>query len=410
MRGWKEVLFTDHYEISSGLSKPATEFGFGYPFLSFKNVFENYFIPEDLNQLVNANEKERKSCSIKKGDIFLTRTSETKEELGMSCVALNDYENATFNGFTKRLRPKTKNEIDPYFIGFYLRSPKFRSDISAFANLITRASLNNDAIGRLKLFLPPLNIQEKIGSILFSYNRLIENNLKRIKLLEEVAQRTYEEWFVKFRINGEQLAIDEMTGLPVGWERKKLNQVANIISGFPFKSSDYIENGCYKIVTIKNVQDGYFVPNTTDSLIEIPSKVKKEQELNTGDIILSLTGNVGRTCLVYGDNYLLNQRVAKLIAKENFSFGFVYATMRNQKMLTTLENISNGAAQQNLSPNNMGNVDVVCPDENTLSKFNDISDSSIKMICKLYLQNQKLKESRDILLPKLMNGTLNIES
>ena len=119
---WKEVRLADYYDISSGLSKPAKDFGSGSPFLSFKDIFHNYFVPSELSQLVKSNEIEQGKCSVKKGDVFLTRTSETVEELGMSCVALKDYPNATFNGFSKRLRPKPNSPIDPKFIGFYLRS------------------------------------------------------------------------------------------------------------------------------------------------------------------------------------------------------------------------------------------------------------------------------------------------
>src|SRR5947207_14677653 len=103
---WKTVPLRDLYEFSSGLSKPRSEFGFGYRFLSFKDVFHNYFVPAHLVELVNSTQEEQLSCSIKKGDVFLTRTSETIDELGMSSVALKDYEGAIFNGFTKRLRPK----------------------------------------------------------------------------------------------------------------------------------------------------------------------------------------------------------------------------------------------------------------------------------------------------------------
>jgi len=303
-----------------------------------------------------------------------------------------------------------KEKIDPHFLCYYLLSPLMQNELLSKSAGSTVPHINVKDIKNLNLFsLPPLPIQRLIASILTAYDDLIENNSKRIKLLEELAQRTYEEWFVKFRVNGRQLIIDEKTGLPEGWERKKLNDVVNIISGFPFKSSEYVDNGQFKIVTIKNVQDGYFVPNTTDTLVGIPQKVKKEQVLETGDIILSLTGNVGRVCLVYGDNYLLNQRVAKLITNEKSSPGFVYFTMRNDKMVTTLENISNGAAQQNLSPINMGNIEVNYPDETIISKFNKVSNNVVKQICRLYVQNQKLKESRDMLLPKLMNGTINVE-
>jgi type I restriction enzyme S subunit len=302
-----------------------------------------------------------------------------------------------------------KGKVSPEFLCYYLLSPLMQQELLSKSAGSTVAHINVKDIKELNLFnLPPLLTQRRIASILSAYDDLIENNLRRIKLLEEIAQRTYEEWFVKFRINGEQLPIDEKTELPLGWKRRKLKEVINIVSGYPFKSTDYVDGGRYKIVTIKNVQDGYFVPITTDSLFEIPPKVKNEQILHTGDIILSLTGNVGRVCLTYGGNYLLNQRVAKLVPSEKISTGFIYSMMRNEKMLYILENISNGTAQQNLSPINMGNVEIVYPDENTVYNFNKLSDASVRHICNLSVQNQYLKESRDILLPKLMSGTIKV--
>src|SRR5262245_12209067 len=103
---WPTVPLGELYEFDSGLSKPRSAFGSGYPFLSFKDVFQNIFVPNRLTELVNSTVHERMTRSIQRGDIFLTRTSETQDELGMSCVALSDIPDATFNGFTKRLRPK----------------------------------------------------------------------------------------------------------------------------------------------------------------------------------------------------------------------------------------------------------------------------------------------------------------
>ncbi len=148
---WKEYSLTDLYRVSSGLSKPAKDFGEGYPFLSFKDVFYNFFLPDGLTELVRSNDKERNTCSIKRGDVFLTRTSETMNELGMSSVARKDYPDATFNGFCKRLRPYTDIPLYPEYVGYFLRSPGFRLELTAFSTMSTRASLNNDMIGRLKL-------------------------------------------------------------------------------------------------------------------------------------------------------------------------------------------------------------------------------------------------------------------
>ncbi|MFM6400822.1 MAG: hypothetical protein ACKPFF_29445, partial [Planktothrix sp.] len=109
-----------------------------FPFLSFKDVFNNFFIPEKLSELVESTDKERESFSIKRGDVFLTRTSETVKELGMSCVSLKDYENATFNGFTKRLRPNNNFVIVPEYAGYYFRTSKFRSEVTAMSSASTR--------------------------------------------------------------------------------------------------------------------------------------------------------------------------------------------------------------------------------------------------------------------------------
>ena len=167
---WREYLLGDLYNFSSGLSKNSKEFGFGKPFLSFKTVFNNYILPEELPDLVNSNVDEQERCSIMKGDIFLTRTSETLNELGMSSVALRDYPEATFNGFTKRLRPKGK-QIYPLYVAYYMRSPFFRANINSMASMTTRASLNNDILSRLPIQIPTYEEQEKIGDILYSFDK-----------------------------------------------------------------------------------------------------------------------------------------------------------------------------------------------------------------------------------------------
>lgn len=115
---WETTTLLAHYDVRSGLSKSAKDFGSGFPFLTFKDVFYNYFAPSHLGDLVQSTEKDRVACSVQRGDVFLTRTSETMHELGLSCVALQDYPDATFNGFCKRLRPKPDCSLVPEFVGY----------------------------------------------------------------------------------------------------------------------------------------------------------------------------------------------------------------------------------------------------------------------------------------------------
>ena len=197
MSEWQKYKLGEVYSFSSGLSKSSDQFGYGFDFLTFKDVFNNYFLPDKLTALVNSTEKERQTCSIKRGDVFLTRTSETDDELGMSSVALKDYPNATFNGFTKRLRPLGNVEIYPEFVAYYFRSPRFRANIVGMSSITTRASLNNSMLAELPLLLPNYEEQVRIATILKSLDDKIELLHRENKTLEAMAETLFRQWFIE---------------------------------------------------------------------------------------------------------------------------------------------------------------------------------------------------------------------
>ena len=226
--------------------------------------------------------------------------------------------------------------------------------------------------------------------------------------LEEMAEEIYKEWFVRFRFPGYEKA-KFINGLPEGWEKKPINSFVEIISGYAFKTEVFDSEGIYKLVTIKNVQDGYFVTETTDYIHELPKNLKDDCKLKDKDIILSLTGNIGRVCLVYGDNYVLNQRVAKLKPKADNLFEYVYLMFMSKFLRATLENLSNGAAQQNLSPVEMGKLKYLLPSNDILTKFSSITKSFYEEILILYKKNLVLQQTRDLLLPRLISGKLSVE-
>lgn len=401
---WKKIKLAELYTVHNGLSKGSQFFGSGYPFLSFSTVFNNYFIPPELPDLVQSTEKEQQDYSICRGDVFVTRTSETSDELGMSCVALRNYPCATYNGFTKRMRPIDQERVLPEYIGYYMRMPSFRGEFRAFSTMTTRASLRNEDLLGLEVTLPSIDVQKRISDILACYDNLIENNQKQIKLLEKAAQRMYKEWFVDLHFPGyENTPI--INGIPQGWRSDEVKSVVSLLSGYAFKSSSFVDNGKYKIVTIKNVQDGNFDGENVNSIAEIPSKMPPHCILNDGDILLSLTGNVGRICLVNGENYLLNQRVAKLNSKNP---AYSYCLFRSKEMFDAMNNLANGAAQQNLSPIRTENMRILIPNDELINTFENIVLPMIEKILLLNKSNGKLKQARVRLLPKLMSGELEV--
>lgn len=251
---------------------------------------------------------------------------------------------------------------------------------------------------------PDIEVQSRIVNVLGNIDDLIENNQKQIKLLEEAAQRLYKEWFVDLHFPGYK-DTPIVDGVPVGWEKAPIDSRIALLSGYAFKSAQFDNSGSYKIVTIKNVKDGAFDGSNTSRIVSIPDKMPRHCILTDGDILLSLTGNVGRTCIVDGNNYLLNQRVAKL---QSDIPAFTYCLFRSNDMFDAMNNLANGAAQQNLSPIRTGKITILFPADNLLEEFERIVGSLIsKMLC-LRKQCDLFIQARDRLLPKLMNGEIMV--
>ena len=267
-----------------------------------------------------------------------------------------------------------------------------------------RQRVNNDVFNNIEVCFPDINIQRKIGEILSSYDNLIENNQKQIKLLEEAAQRLYKEWFVDLRFPGHE-DVEIVDGLPEGWNYTTVHSFIKLQSGYAFKSKSFDNTGKFKIVTIKNVQDGKFDGNNVNRIVEIPTKMPSHCKLIEGDTLLSLTGNVGRICTVIGSDYLLNQRVAK-IASDYPSYA--YYLFSSKKMFHDMNNLANGAAQQNLSPIRTGQMQILKPSEDILLRFEEMTKP---LIDKKILLNKSMitaTQSRDRLLPKLMSGEIQV--
>jgi type I restriction enzyme S subunit len=329
---------------------------------------------------------------LKKNDVIIAMTEQGPGLLGSPALVPAD-EKYLHNQRIGLINEIDNTRIDKEFIYRLFYTAIVRNEIFGSATGTKVKHTAPKRIYSIEVEIPPLPTQRRIASILSAYDDLIENNLKRIKLLEEAINIYYKKL------------------LSIGYKNftnEKLNSFVDIISGFPFKSNYYNDNGKHKIVTIKNVQDGFFVPVVTDRIEDLPDNMNKALFLSTGDVIMSLTGNVGRVCLVYGDDYVLNQRVVKLSSKEPIDQSFIYALVRDKEMLTILENLSNGTAQQNLSPIKMGELLIRYPSSNLREDFNKKVSPMIEMICKLNIQNTKLREARDILLPRLMNGEIEV--
>ena len=299
---------------------------------------------------------------------------------------------------------RANDNIDSTFLYYVLSDDSFFDHMMSSANGTKMPRGNRKLIPSFEIPLPPLSTQHRIASILSRYDSLIENYQKQIKLLEEAAQRLYKEWFIDLRFPGHEntMIVD---GVPEGWEKKPVKTIIELQSGYAFKSSAFMDDGIYKIVTIKNVKDGAFDGENVSKIASIPEKMPKHCILENGDILLSLTGNVGRVCIVNGKNYLLNQRVAKL--KSAYK-AYTYCLFRSRDMFIEVNNLANGAAQQNVSPIRIGEMKILIPEKKWLDDFERTVSNYILGIITLQSQIRFLTEVRDRLLPKLMSGEIAV--
>ena len=405
---WKEYKLDEVYEVSNGLSKKREEFGFGYEFLAFTDVFNNYFVPQTLDNLVNSSEMERVKCSIKRGDVFLTRTSEKLDELGRSCVALKDYPNATFNGFTKRLRPIGNVEILPEYAGYYFRSLKFRNAVTSMSSMTTRASLNNDMISLLTITVPTLEEQENIANILSCLDEKIELNNEMNKTLEEMAQCIFKRWFVDFEFpneNGEpykssggEMVDSELGMIPNGWEVVNYINTSDIQYGFAFKSKLFNDKEGKPIIRIRDISNSYTPTYTTEEYNDLYIVTKN-------DILVGMDGEF-KAHIWGGKDSLLNQRVLRIRPKDNNSIAYSYFSIKEP--LRYLENSKVGTTVIHLGKKDIDNIKIVYPPNNLISKYRDIADNLINKICENKVEIMELLELRDSLLPKLMSGEIKV--
>ena len=409
-----KYALSDLYEMSSGISSTKEQAGHGAPFVSFSTVFNNYFLPDELPDLMDTNEKEQEVYSIKAGDVLITRTSEIIDELAMSCVAVKDYPKATYSGFTKRLRPKKEGMAYPKYMAFYFRSELFRKAVTNNAFMTLRASFNEDIFTFLDVYLPNYEEQVRIGDMLYAVECKIQKNKEINDYLEEMAKTIYDYWFVQFDFPGENGKPYKSSGgpfkngLPIGWNYVPIKNICNILSGFPFQSDDYVQNGKYKLLTIKNVQDTGINLDVDNYISILPENMPEFCKLDIGSILMSLTGNVGRVGILYDSNCLLNQRVSLMQAKNPIIAPFIYCLLKSSKMRYILESLATGTSQKNLSPIEAGKI-MIPYDSEIIKDFSIKVTPLIDSIITNLKENNNLTDLRNWLLPMLMNGQAAIE-
>ena len=408
----KKFAFADLYEMASGISSSKDQAGHGAPFVSFGTVFNNYFLPDKLPDLMDTSEKEQETYSIHKDDILITRTSETIDELAMSCVAVKDYPGATYSGFTKRLRPKKEGIVYSKYLAFYLRGYLFRKAVTNNAFMTLRASFNEDIFSFLNLYLPEYNQQKIIGDLLYKIEEKIQINKKINDNLEQQLMLYFDYWFNQFNFpdaNGKPYrksgGIMTKEGknnreVPIYWHTGSLDEIACIIMGQSPAGSSYNENEEGMVFYQGSTDFGSIYPVTRSYTTE-PSRIAEIH-----DTLLSVRAPVGTLNIAY-EKCCIGRGLAAIHGKNNNS-GYVRYLLKNNRCF--FDNINNtGTTFGSITKDILFSMPVIIPSDDVVSKFENIATSMEKVIYENEFQIRQLSSLRDWLLPMLMNGQATIE-
>ena len=358
-----------------------------------------------------------KSVYISHGENFLTKTGlksgtkllpkdtvlfSSRAPIGYVAIASNPI--CTNQGFKSIIC--NKEIINPLFLYYYIKGNL--DYIKLFGTGATFPEISGAAMRKIKVQIPSIPTQQKIASILSAYDRLIENNTRRIRLLEQMAENLYKEWFVRFRFP-EHENVEMVNGLPKGWKTIHIKELAQLKSGYAFKSEWFIEEG-EAVAKIKDI--GNILMDTSNfSYVDKENCIKaKKFLLTTGDLTIALTGaTIGKISIVpkHKGNIYTNQRLGKFFLGDNpmEKLPFLYCLFTQESMVSNIVNLSNSSsAQPNISPEQIEKIKIL-GNHDIISMYNKTCNPLFSNILALYSQNQLLTRQRDLLLPRLMSAS-----
>lgn len=336
-----------------------------------------YITPEKANEL---------NCYAIKDDLIFTAAG-TLGQVGMipSKTKFNKYVISN-----KQIRARiNRNLVLPEYAYYWFSSPWIQKKLCNNNKGSTVPLLTLSEIKSLPIKYPQnLKKQEKVVKILSSIDVQIKRNNDMVQKLQVLTQGIFNKFY----------------GRKIYSFNASMSEVCKFPSGYAFEPSYYRIDGNYQLVTIKNV-NGIFVDNQKiDCLSKLPPKMKPFCYLKVGDILLSLTGNVGRISINTLNNALLNQRVAKFVCDEKYK-AYLYILLNTNYYQEKLKQMASGTSQKNLSPNGIENLKIYVPDN--INDFNMTTNEIFSQLCKINLLTSKLQEIKNKLLPLLINQQLS---
>ncbi|AKH32402.1 Type I restriction modification DNA specificity domain protein [candidate division SR1 bacterium Aalborg_AAW-1] len=331
---------------------------------------------------INLDIKFNQSNICDKGDIIVADASEDYSDIGKA-IEITNIDNQKIVAGLHTLHFRSKDKIFASgFLGYLLKTSSFRRKIQFIAQGAKVLGISVKEFNKIGFIIPEKQEQTKIASFLSAVDEKIQS-LTDLR----TAWADYKTGIMQ-QIFSQEIRFPGFTD---EWEEKKLGEVCDLKNGYAFESSNYVEGGDYKIITISNVQNGQLNLSSFNTINSLPVDIKNYQILKKGDLLISMTGNVGRVCIVNQNNLLLNQRVGKLEIKKINQI-FFYQLIRQNKFVFKMTQLAQGGAQPNI-----GKFDILgyklqipsLPEQEKIANFlSSIDDKIVELDAQIQIAKQ----------------------
>lgn len=386
----------------------------GIPFYRQKEIIEKHdkkqisdplFISNDVYENIKT-----KYGIPKQGDLLLSAVGVT---LGIPYIVQN--EQFYFKDGNLIWLKDFNTKINSKYIYYWIDSKFGLASIFIRAIGSAQPALTIDLVKKYKMFFPKKTIQDKIANILSRYDEAIENNSKRIKLLEQMAQNLYKEWFVRFRFPGWQNAEFE-NGMPKGWKIQKLENFGIILESGSRPSGGVdtsLEDGipslgaeCINGLAEFDYSNIKYIPQ------EFYEKMKRGKNKGNHILLYKDGAYIGKVTLFRNkfpfEKYAINEHVFFLNTTNENYMNWLYFTLNQESYFNLMQNLNRNAAQPGLSQPDINRIKIRIPSEDVVIKFNEFVEPILNTVFTLAKANQNLAKQRDLLLPRLMSGKLEV--
>lgn len=370
----------------------------------FGNEF--FFItPGDMHQGKHVYATERSLSNS--GANLLRRIQLPSKSICVSCIGwqMGEVVMTSATSFTNQqinsIVPNDEVDADFLYYSFLPRKQELLSLASAIG--VRTPILNKSGFCDLRIVLPPLLNQRKIASILSAYDDLIENNMRRIKILKEMAQNLYREWFVKFRFPGYQHTrfTDSPLGrIPEGWETVPFSALANYVNGYAFKPDDWAKEG-KPIIKIRELKAGIAADTPRNVGDGIPEKYK----ISDGDVLFSWSADLD-VYLWRGGKGLLNQHLFNVVPFDGFTRTFCFYALK--EAMPRFRALSLGSTMHHIKRSALDQVSLIVAAADLRKWFDSLVEPMHGQLLTLSKQLLNLRRTRDLLLPKLISGEVDV--